>query len=46
MLLETPLLAVALSGYSTYYLAQFLLAHGAACETRHHADMKAPEVEG
>ncbi|MCC6145447.1 MAG: lysoplasmalogenase [Candidatus Hydrogenedentes bacterium] len=45
MLLDTPLLAVALSGYSTYYLAQFLFVHGAACENRHHRD-EAPEMGG
>jgi len=33
MLLDAPMLPVTLSGYTTYYLAQFLLAHGAARET-------------
>ncbi|MBI1319190.1 MAG: hypothetical protein GC168_09635 [Candidatus Hydrogenedens sp.] len=33
MLLESPLLPITLSGYTTYYLAQYLLAHGAACES-------------
>lgn len=33
MLLPAPLLPVTLSGYTTYYLAQYLLAHGAARES-------------
>jgi uncharacterized membrane protein YhhN len=34
MLLSTPRLGIALSGYATYYLAQYLLVAGAAYETR------------
>ena len=33
ILLVAPLLPITLSGYTTYYLAQFLLVHGAARET-------------
>jgi uncharacterized membrane protein YhhN len=33
ILLDAPLLPITFSGYSTYYLAQFLLVHGAARET-------------
>jgi hypothetical protein len=33
MLPPAPILPVTLSGYTTYYLAQYLLAHGAARES-------------
>lgn len=35
MLLSSPRLALALSGYATYYLAQYCLVAGAACEAGH-----------
>ena len=35
MLLNTSRLEIALSGYATYYLAQYLLVAGAVYESRH-----------
>lgn len=36
MFLSSPCLALALSGYATYYLAQYCLVAGASYETRYH----------
>jgi uncharacterized membrane protein YhhN len=35
MLLKTPLLGIVLSGYASYYLAQYLLVAGSVYESRH-----------